>query len=108
MDLDDLNTSLLVPTDKWYRFLLKRAKNHYHRKTRLVAVLVSGGSVLSVGFNTDSNHAEISAIKLAKNPEGSKLYVLRLRKDGVVGIAKPCLNCQKVIKQNQIHRVFHT
>jgi len=79
---------------------------------RLGAVVVSGGRLLSRGFNdyTRNMHAECSAlIKLwPSNCKGATLYVARLRKEQDWGMSRPCPECQKKIRELGIKEVIFT
>lgn len=104
----------------------KQAVNSSFARARIGAVIVKGGRVLSTGYNElryskrngrpwASVHAEEMAIvKLLKQPNGLKilagsvLYVSRIKKDGNVAEAKPCLECQELIDAVGIKRVVHT
>lgn len=95
------------------------------RGHRLIAVLESGKSKF-VGFNHlkthpelimsgrseeekfSNHHAECSALLLTqrkmkenfkRNVKKMKLFVMRVKRDGAVGLAKPCSNCyDKLLK----------
>lgn len=97
------------------------------------AVIVKGGSIISVGVNTfglneychyyahreiTSTHAEINAIFRARRKTdltGTKMYVARITKpnhdigtESSVGLAKPCEMCEELIRRYGIKRVFYT
>ena len=93
----------------------------------LAAVIVKGGSVVSVGINRPkmnsyvhfygnhencgSVHAEIDAIFRARRKvdlRGSKMYVARLTKRGQVGLAMPCKMCRRALQRYGIKRVYYT
>lgn len=103
---------------------------------KLCAVVVRGGAVVSVGFNKHntnsfvehyadkvkghgrdfcmSTHAEQAAVLQARSKSdlsGSKIYVARLRKDArydPIGMARPCLICEKVLQAYGIKRAYYT
>lgn len=91
-------------------------------KQPLGAVVVKGGRVVGVGFNSvrfssrntstrhiQSLHAEIAAILAAgKNARRSILFVSRITKDGHLAMAKPCSFCMKFIKEMQVKKVVYT
>lgn len=55
-------------------------------------------------------HAEANSI-LAKgmdNCGGLNLYVIRIRKDNSIAMAKPCAGCQALINHVNINSVFYT
>lgn len=91
------------------------------------AILVRSGSVLSIGINKWRNnlapvqdiyingclesisiHAEVDALSRVANANGATLYVARLRKDGSSALSKPCLNCEKKIREAGITKVIYT
>ena len=78
---------------------------------------------MATGFNsrqssgilkTPTRHAEAAAIlKLLKEKRlndlvGSTLYITRFKRSGVVGLAKPCKECQQLIKSVGISTVCFT
>ena len=57
-------------------------------------------------------HAEIAALLPLMRDKvdlsGASIYIFRKHKDGTLAMAKPCSNCQKVIKQLGIRKIFYT
>ena len=57
-------------------------------------------------------HAEIAAllplIRDKVDLSAASIFIFRKHKDGTLAMAKPCSNCQKVIKQLGIRKVFYT
>lgn len=78
----------------------------------LGAVLVSGGRIISLGWNRLENgvHAEMKAIMRARKSSLNKaiLYVARARRDQAHGCAKPCAKCEALIKKSGIKMVIYT
>lgn len=87
------------------------------------AVVVRGGSVLSVGVNryrTDkdynfippgdiSYHAEEAALRaLGGSAKGGTIYVARLSAGSKPAMSKPCDNCMKLIKDAGIKKIVYT
>jgi deoxycytidylate deaminase len=95
------------------------------------ALIVRGGSILAVGYNglnvntfidylSDydktprpfiNRHSEVDAILSVRNKidlRGSKLFVIRLKADGVVGMSAPCASCQHAARQYGIKRVIYS
>lgn len=88
------------------------------------SVIVKGGRVISTGINKDrshprivstehikdhcSVHAEIDAIKKAKNISGATIYVARVNKRGEARDSRPCKNCFEAIKNNGIKKIVYT
>jgi hypothetical protein len=94
-----------------------------HNNFRIGAVLSDGPIILSSKFNsykTDAkllpfykfpfSHAESSCILGVglDNCEGKCLVVTRIKKDGSVGLAKPCGECQTLIGKVGIKRVWYS
>ena len=78
----------------------------------LAAVALRGDGVLvsSVnGWNTDIEpkaHAEGRIIR--KIDGNSVVYVARIKKDGTVGLARPCPACQRLLRSKRVQEVFFT
>lgn len=88
------------------------------------SVIVKGGRVISTGINKErshprivssehikdhcSVHAEIDAIKKAKDVSGATIYVARVNKRGVARDSRPCNRCYEVIKNNGIKKIIYT
>lgn len=53
-----------------------------------------------------SVHAEIKVLK--KAGKNCILWIARVMADGSWGMAKPCENCQKLIKKYKVKRVYYT
>lgn len=119
---------------KFLTMAVELARQHEYEPEfdfRLCALIVKGGSVLSVGFNGlnknsfvdylaekdgTSNkpyinmHAEMSAISSARSKidlRGCKLYVARIKLGGV-GMARPCGACQLAAALYGIRRMVYT
>jgi len=94
---------------------------------RLCALIVSGGNILSIGFNQSRTHgyievikknkwtnlhAEIDAILKARRKidlRGSKMFIVRLiEKNTHFAIARPCEMCQRAIKSYGIKKVYYS
>lgn len=102
------------------RLALKQASLATHDKWKVGAVLVRGGSLISTGFNRYRNHpmhvgadgvsyhAEEVALARAGDPRGSTIYVARVTKSGILGMAKPCGMCQQLLLDNGVRTVVYT
>ena len=89
-------------------------------KIKIGAVLVKGGSVISVGFNKfrydkefssppkDTLHAEMACIKYSnRDIDGSVIYVYRENSKGIA-LSKPCHNCMDKLKKFGVKKVYYT
>lgn len=69
------------------------------------------GSIVSA-FNTRSwgksprSHAEAKALK--KAGKGSILWVSRVLANDSYGLAKPCKDCQRLIKKYEVKKVYYS
>lgn len=95
---------------KVIRLAIKAAEKSPSR-FRVGAVIFRGSKILGVGFNDmdkthpkamteeRKRHAEFSAAMNAKRYDlkGARMYVVRLKKDGTMGNAKPCEHCAEQI-----------
>lgn len=122
-----------VITKRDYKFLnLAKVVSTYsdYKRIHIGAVVAKGTSLISTGCNrsksnplqkeydmkcglthkTKSNlHAEIDALlKANKEAYNATLYVYRLRRDGILGICKPCAACTKYAKDLGIKRIVYT
>lgn len=115
---------------KHLRYAYDLAREHEfdsYLEYNLCAVIVRGGNVLSVGYNSQgwnplserykvqrhacNIHAEINAIVSKRNKvrfDDAKIYVVRLKGDDRVGNAKPCDMCQHVLFNYGIKRAYFT
>jgi len=93
--------------------------HQYH----VAAVLIRNRKIVRVGTNTMKTHprfvrmypdgscaahmhAEMDVLRFAQ--PGDELEVMRFRKDGSLGMSKPCKFCQRHIQASGIRRVHYT
>lgn len=124
---------------KYLRFAIKQAQQHEypgHISYRHCAVIVKGGSIVSIGFNQSktnsfvehytsitrgpreycvSTHAEMHAVIQARGNTdltGCKMYVARINyKHNATmncGISRPCPICQNVMNSYGIKKALYT
>jgi deoxycytidylate deaminase len=88
------------------------------------AVIVKGGSVISVGINKSRNHptivssehikthcsvhAEVDAMRKVKNLKGATIYVARVNRRGQDRMSRPCDSCSRAIRESGIRKVIYT
>ena len=89
------------------------------RKASLVAIITQRNKIVSVGFNrrkfefTEDGrftyHAEEAALRKAgSRAKNSTMYVFRIKKNGMLGMAKPCSYCQVLIKRHKVRKVIYS
>lgn len=106
---------------RWMRLAIIQAEQALHPQWRVGAVLVRGGAVLCTGNNRYRNepsqvdapfvsyHAEEVVLRRAKgNTAGAVLYVARVTRSGMLGLAKPCASCADKLLDAGIHSVVWT
>lgn len=110
-----------------YLNLAKREALKSVNDFRFGAILVVGKGIVSRGYNSFGKthplqnrmyperygtglHAEIATLGNLRpyDTSGGELFVYRLRKDGSTGPAKPCNECEKILKTMDISRVFYS
>lgn len=89
-------------------------------KYALGAVVVYRGKIVGRGYNSvnyvggrtilNGTHAEIDAINdtRAAHRKGATMYVVRWRKQGDLGCARPCKTCEKVLRKLGIKTVWYS
>jgi len=91
-------------------------KNPSSMNHKLAALIVYKNCIIGTGFNhwksyENSIHAEIHAIRRAKrireDLRGAVIYVARSCKTKI-GLAKPCSECLKAIKDEGIIKIIYT
>lgn len=104
----------VLETDRWFRMLSAVASQHSHPKTRVVACVVKGGRILGIGVNkykgkhSWGRHAEIDALHKVRNAKGASIWVLRMKADDSIGLAKPCGKCLPEIRRKRIATIYYT
>ena len=62
--------------------------------------------------NMHSLHAEIACLNSLRyqniNYKDIELYIVRIRRDGNFGLARPCVACSQYIKNLGIHKIFYS
>jgi tRNA(Arg) A34 adenosine deaminase TadA len=111
-----------------FQLAKKLAENSTYGNFRHGAVLARGGSIVSLGVNSDkycsigksfraedrgnpTYHAEIKALlNIPRHiTKGSVMYVARCSKDGNGDrISKPCSMCHAVMQERGIRKVYYT
>lgn len=92
------------------RMAIKACQKSRHHSHKLGCVIIKGGTIISAGWNIDVQHAEHTAINRAwrSNIDGAIAIVVRIRKDGSIGLAKPCITCLNRLIDAGIKKVTYT
>ena len=121
------SNSQLSNKDKSYLHLAMKVAESSCYEMRHGAVIVKGGSVLSVGYNKQKNnpeifgdaggeearqnstvHAEIDALSRVSDAKGAIVYVARINKRGAPALSRPCNNCYESLRDAGVKRVVFT
>jgi tRNA(Arg) A34 adenosine deaminase TadA len=100
------------------RFAKNVAKTSEHRYP-MAAVIVHNGKPISVGINQikthpdaprNGLHAECHAIKCSGKYDlaGATIFVYRQKRNGEVGMARPCPDCLKILKEKGFKYMYYT
>lgn len=90
---------------------LKEAAKSDHASHKHATLLFRGGSLMAAGYNQGRKHAEIMALNKVKHKGGAKNMIavnVRLTKTGIIGIAKPCVNCAAALRLAGVATVVYT
>lgn len=89
---------------------VKEASKARHRQHKFGAVLLKGGRMLQASHNFSHIHAEHAVLNKAwrQDIEGSTMLVIRIRKNGTLGLAKPCKLCMKRLAQAGVKKVIYS
>jgi pyrimidine deaminase RibD-like protein len=79
-------------------------------RMRHVFALIRGGAIVAIGVNHGERHAEVVALgKLwPSKRRGCRFVSLRVRRDGSLGMARPCARCEEVLLDNGIARGLYS
>lgn len=97
--------------DPALRIARKMAAHSHHKQHRLGAVLIRGGNIISRGFNFSEVHAEKCAINRCWRTgdlRGTTLVVVRVKRNGTLGMALPCDTCMARIVKAGIKTVYYS
>lgn len=84
----------------------KVGHNHFWH----VAFLTKGGAIVAIGYNHDNIHAEAHALSQVwpDHRPGLVLWSYRLAKGGRLAMAKPCEDCQSLMRSDGVLRVRYS
>jgi len=109
----------LINAPSMFRLAKNTSKHSEHRRHKMGAVVVVNGHPVSVGFNkakTNPNapyvglHAEVVALRNTgkKEMKGCSIFVYRKRKDGRIGMARPCEHCMEELKRFGVKWIYYS
>ena len=87
---------------------LARQKSR-HTQHRHAVLIMRGNLIVATGWNGSERHAEIMALTHAyTDAEGADAFSIRVRKSGLLGMARPCPACMQALKLAGIRRVQYS
>lgn len=108
------------PYPSFFR-LAKRVSKLSDYKIQMGAVITKNSTVISIGHNKlkynkllcnplKKLHAEMVAVKLAGrgNLTGCTIYVYREGHNGIPRIAKPCEDCERLLRKMKIKKIIYS
>ena len=99
---------------KFFDIAKQLAQLSDHKQHKMGVVITRGNKIVSKGYNKVKTHpksanfcktihAEFDAVMKARSDlEGSVIYIYRERKNGDLGMARPCEFCQKLLMSEGI------
>lgn len=107
--------------NKYFELAKKLSYKSSHPKHKLGCVIVNKNKIVSLGFNKIKTHpkstarynmlhAEIDALlgNSLNELKGSVAYVFRADKHGLEAMAKPCIECEKALREVGVCQVYYT
>jgi tRNA(Arg) A34 adenosine deaminase TadA len=108
--------------DRYIRLAIQQAAQS-SMDVRVGAVLVKQKHVMGTGYNRKDDpylrtgmvkklhpnfgmHAEVAALANVSETYNADLYVVRLRKDNSIGLAKPCESCYHYLSMMDVKNVI--
>jgi hypothetical protein len=94
---------------KYMTRLVRKASKSEHRYQH-ATLLCRGGSIVACACNRPGVHSEIAALNKVKRDKrrGLTFINIRIRRDGSLGLSRPCLACQRRFKAEGITRGSYT
>lgn len=112
------------------RLALNMARKSQCSGFKVGACLARGKSIFSVGVNQVKSHPMAYRRKQARvkgswryglhaevhaclgldtsQLQGASIYVVRVKKDGTLGMAKPCIRCQEFLRAVGVKRAYYS
>lgn len=107
--------------ERGIRTATEAAKFVTHSRFRVGAAIYLGNRLVSIGWNTDRTnpnaqtifrweHAELNALIGTSKYDLTRatIYVVRITQTGMIRMAKPCGDCQRVLRAAGLRRVVYT
>ena len=107
--------------DKYFELAKRLSRKSNHHRYHHGCIIVNKNLIVGFGYNQLKSHpkspnqfkqihAEFHAI-LGVSPDdlfGSIVFLYRENKNGKIGMSKPCPDCNKLLFQSGIRKVYYT
>jgi deoxycytidylate deaminase len=106
---------------KFFDLAKKLSFKSNHRQHKMGCVIAKGNKLLGIGFNKNRTHpksmsefrtlhCEVDAVINAgeENLNGAIAYIYRQTKGGKLGLSRPCLGCEALLRSYGIKTVYYT
>lgn len=89
---------------------IKEAKKSKKKRFNHGVLVIKGGAIVAYGSNGQERHAEVVALnKLwVSKRKGCEIISIRVRVDGSLGMARPCVKCWGYLYDNGITKVTYS
>lgn len=106
---------------KFFNLAKRLARYSDYETHKLGAVIIQGNRIRGVGFNKKRTHpksttrfqnlhAELAAVLNSRSDDlsGCDIYVYREKKDGCLGMSRPCPHCYNLLTSLNINKIYYT
>jgi cytidine deaminase len=92
------------------RLVARLTAKSNHKVFRHCAIIIRGGAIVSSASNHNTTHAEVAALNRLWPSErrGTKVWSIRLTRGGKLGMAKPCPNCLRYLRESGVKVVYYS
>ncbi len=88
---------------------LARTKSR-HKCHKHAAIIFNKNQIIATGYNHEARHAEHDALSSAfvAQTKGASILVIRLRRDGRLGLSRPCEDCRELLQYAGLRWLHYT
>lgn len=90
--------------------LIKNAKTSSHKQHLHSTLILRGGKPVSYASNKNFHHSEVRALNKLWPSKREKVTIIniRIRRNGTIGLSKPCERCMKYLRKNKVGRIWYS
>lgn len=81
-----------------------------HKQHKHAVMVFRGGALVATGYNHGESHAEAVAMRKLwpDHRIGTRVVSIRMRKNGELGMAKPCPRCEAMLREAGVKSVTYS